>query len=44
MYLQTLFLGMMHDADGSTVLDAAAGILEFSFSEDLTSRAFGQGL
>lgn len=34
--------GILDDEEGGAILDGAAGVLKFSFAEDITARFFGE--
>lgn len=38
------FLGVLDDVEGGAVFDAAAGVLEFGFAEDVAAGFFGEAL
>ena len=39
---QACFFGVFDDEEGGAILDGAAGVLKFSFAEDITARFFGE--
>lgn len=41
---QPELLGVLDDVEGSAVFDAAAGILELCFAEDIAAGFFGEAL